>query len=222
MKQYFFVSALSLLSAAFAGQAFAQTVSRDSFTEPRTLLNSRHLGIYIAPEFQYGQLSHDFTPIGSFSLMFIFDQRFAIGANYGMSAATGLDATQGMQMNSSFGGLKIEYTFAPFRAVHLTLPVLIGGQMVQVNSIGSGSFSNDHSSMSGHGNGFAFVQPGLTLEATLTKFVKTYFGASYRAALNAPDMYSDGSESVKFGNSQASGAAFSIGLKLGWFDVKVK
>lgn len=219
MKQLLFVSAtLILLSVAFTGRAIAQTDPTNSIGEPHTLLDKRQVGIYVTPEFQYGLLGGNFTPMASYSLMLLFDQRFAIGASGGSSANTSLNATQPMQMEMSFVGLKAEYIFTPYRTLHLTVPVLIGAQMVQVNSTSSGAFSREHNSMFGHGNGFAFVQPALMLEANLASFAKIYLGASYRAALNAPDSYSIGSDSVKFGNSQASGIAFSAGLKLGWFN----
>lgn len=150
MKHLLFVSAtLFLLVEAFSGQAIAQTALTDSLSEPRTLFNGRQVGIYMAPEFQYGQLDGGFTPIANYSLIVLFNRRFAIGVSGGMSAVTDFDAAQAMQMKTGFIGLKTEYTFAPFRAVHLTVPVLVDAQMMQINSVGSGTFSNDHNLCSG-------------------------------------------------------------------------
>jgi hypothetical protein len=71
-KSFAFAVFISLIS----------TVSLSAQDTTHTLLKFRKpesIGIYIAPEFQYGSLNGDFTSFGGGSLMLMVNNRFAFG-----------------------------------------------------------------------------------------------------------------------------------------------
>jgi hypothetical protein len=111
---------------------------------------------------------------------------------------------------------------------------VLGAGMARVDSARSYSrfgsdfdhHGNDSNSFQGRNNmnnSFFVVQPGLRVEANLSRFAKLYAGVNYRIATGSSSVtYPLGATTSSLTNTQLSGVNFNIGLKLGWFDYKVK
>jgi len=211
------VIALLLLAGKAAGQ---DTVRTHTLLQPSKL---QYLGLYLAPEFQYGQSNGAFTTFSGGSAMLLFNKRFAMGVTMQRSTDRRFSPSgvSPLALHSVFGGLKMEYTLRPNSAVHIAFPLVIGGGFARADSIHEGRFDRFHGiDENGRGAGlhgqYFIVQPGVQVEANLLRWAKFYVGANYRIASKT------GNESTTVPNDALQGASFSAGLKLGWFDFPVR
>ena len=184
-----------------------------------------YLGLYVAPEFQYGQLSGGYTSMGGSSVMLLINKRFAIGATAQSSLDNNFSPTNlaPLYARTTFGGLKMEYTAAPNSAVHVSFPLVVGMGVVSADSVtnrgGQGrkdGFEGRNGGFSNNGNTFIVVQPGIMLEANVFRFAKVFAGANYRLA------FKQEVNNAKISNDALQGLSMSAGLKLGLFDVKIR
>ena len=218
----------------FAVFFFAFIVA-NTFAQDSTKINKNHhsIGLYIAPEFQYGRLGTYDMGLRGASLMFILNQKWAFGATmYSNIKGQRNDFTD----VNRFGGLKFEYTWKPTAVIHITVPVIVGAIFTQSTNNFDGT--NDIPSGDNQGNlppdGFgdgnkpvrgqrpphhdfddfgrnltSFAQAGIMAEANFFKYVKVFGGASYRLAIDAYGI-----------NKNFNGVSGNIGLKIGVFDYK--
>ena len=56
-----------------------KSVAQDTTHTLIKLVKPQYIGLYVAPEVQYGQLTGAFTSLGGGSLMFLFNKRWGIG-----------------------------------------------------------------------------------------------------------------------------------------------
>ena len=190
------------------------------------------LGLYVAPEYQYFNAANTYSSARGISGMFLINERLALGASgYHVQNFTPKALNNdALRMQYSYGGGKIEYTIAPHRLVHFSIPVLIGAGMARVDSLGSFGRFNDWNDggrrgrgNNGNQNPFFLVQPGVRVEANLFRFAKLYVGADYRLVAGSSSVsYPSGTTTANLSNSQLSGLSFSAGLKLGLFDYTLK
>jgi hypothetical protein len=186
-----------------------------------TLLKFRKpesIGIYIAPEFQYGSLNGDFTSFGGGSLMLMINNRFAFGVTGQSSISNTFSPTNSSPLfvRSRFGGAKMEYSVNPFSALHITLPLVVGVGVVQADSLstrfgylGGGERNNFYSR---RGNSYVVIQPGVNVEANLLKFMKLFVGANYRFSV-----LNDNNSTI-LPVSALQGLSISAGVKVGIFN----
>lgn len=236
-------TAAALISISFAfGQQQPKT---DSLKTPdsqrmQTLFSGvknpmkkiKYVGLSVNSEFQYGAVAGQFTSLAGVSGMLHLNKKWGIGlAGYGTAdrsfAPTSLNAAKVLNLNVGYGGLKLEYTPKPNAAVHVSFPLLIGGGMARVDSVGSRNSHgrNDRDGRNNQrnglnmrgGTGFLVIQPGINLEANVFRFAKIYGGLSYRIVPST-----DPSDRVTTlpvpSASQLSGFGFSAGLLVGIFD----
>jgi hypothetical protein len=178
-----------------------------------------HVGIYVAPEFQYGQLRNDNTGFAGGSVMIILNKKFAIGA-------TGLQNTDRsfspsgispLYLHSRLGGLKIEYTVMPNRPVHISFPLLIGAGSANADSAyhytgyDADSILQHTHFHNQNNNVFLVVQPGIVVETNLLRYVKLYAGAYYRFSIATDNLNT-------LPASTLQGFSVAVGLKVGFFD----
>ena len=118
-----------------------KTYSQDSTLTLFKLPHISSVGIYAAPEFQYGQLDKTFTNFGGGAIMIILNNHFAFGGSWiqNMTIRYSPNDLNKLFLKSSFGGLKFEYTINPNSIVHFSFPVLIGMGMSRLDS----SFHNN-------------------------------------------------------------------------------
>jgi hypothetical protein len=191
-----------------------------------TLLKFRKpesIGIYVAPEFQYGSLNGDFTNFGGGSLMLMVNNRFA----FGITGQSSISSTFSPKNNSplfvrsQFGGGKIEYAINPYSAIHITLPLVVGVGQVQADSLsgrsgfwGGGERNNNYYNR--RGNTYIVIQPGVNVEANLFKAMKLFVGANYRFSML------DETVTTVLPASALQGLSISAGMKVGIFNFSIK
>ena len=195
----------------------------------------KYLGLSVNAEFQYGAVAGQFTSLAGMSGMLHLNKKWGIGlAGYGTAdrsfAPTSLNAAKALNLNLGYGGLKLEYTPRPNAAVHVSFPLLIGGGMARVDSVGNRNNGDGRNGRERKGrNGFEFggrtsffvVQPGINLEANLFRFAKIYGGISYRIVPGINDSNFVANLPVP-SSSQLSGVNFSAGLRVGIFDYSLQ
>lgn len=173
----------------------------------------RHLGVYIAPEFQMGQLNGGFVPMGGTSFMIQVNKKWGVGVSRLMGRSPSANTADNFR--AAFGGLKLEYTPKPDAAVHVSFPLIIGAARSDTGSRGmrmggnrNAGRRNDNGLFDGRsGQSFALIQPGINLETNLFRFARLYAGANYRF------VFSENGYS-----SAMQGFSASVGLKVGVFD----
>ncbi len=180
-----------------------------------------HLGIYFAPEVQYGQLDGAFVPLSGASAMLQINKKWGVGVMGFGGHGSRTDTTKN---GGNFGGLKLEYTPKPDARVHVSFPLMLGA-----GEAGRGGNRSGRDGMGGRGKGgkdndndggyggmrndgverpsYAVIQPGIALEANVFRFARVFAGANYRFAFNST------------GSSAAlQGFSTNFGVKVGFFD----
>ncbi len=211
-KQFFLSTAVLLLFAS-------QMVAQDTTHTLLKLVRPQYLGLYIAPEVQYGQLNGGFTSFGGASAMLMVGKKFAIGvtAQQSLSESYSPKGVSPLYLQSAFGGLKLEYTAKPNAAVHVSFPLVIGAGFASVDSTlnRGGNFEN-HKYNNGRDfsdNMSVVIQPGIQVEANLIRYAKVFAGASYRVAI------ANSNNAANIPSNTLSGVSINAGLKLGLFDL---
>lgn len=212
-----------LIAAAVLTLQATQSLAQDT---TKTLLHFpkiKQMGIYIAPEYQYGQLKNAFTSFTGVSGMLIFNKSFAIGASFQHSIYEGYSpkGISPLYLSGRFGGLKMEYTYNPNNVIHLSFPLTIGMGTAQTDSALHTRMAPDPMLRDGrnrfrpHGNtnDYFLIQPGAVVEANLFKTVKLYAGVAYRLSF---DTYSTNSSSL-IPASTLQGFSLNAGVKVGLF-----
>ncbi len=221
----------SLLLALVAVLMYCNTAAAQNQDTTKYLLklNKPHsFGLYVSPEFQYGQLKNTFTPFAGSSVMLLFNQKFAIGATYQETTNRTFSPTgvSPLLLRAGYGGLKMEFITAPSKAVHVTFPLVIGMGQMQVDSAtytisnpkSHNDFGENFNGRNGEndGNTYLVLQPGIHLEANLIRNVKIYAGASYRYAVDVDG--TTNTATIPLAASVLNGASVNVGAKIGFFN----
>ena len=216
MKKVIFI--MTTVCLAF----FSKMQAQDTTHTLLKLSRPSYLGLYIAPEYQYGQLSGDFTSMGGSSVMLLVNKRFAIGGTMQRSLDAQFSPTNlsPLKAQTTFGGLKMEYTAKPNSAVHVSFPLVVGMGIVRADStLGYGrnsDFGERNGRFNTQANRFVVVQPGIQLEGNLFRYAKIFAGANYRVA------FQQEANNTKISSNALQGFSANVGLKLGIFDYKVR
>ena len=197
----------------------------------------KYLGLSVGTGVQYGALAGQLTPLVGMQGMLHLNKKWGIGlAGYGTAernfAPTSLNAARALSLHVGYGGLQLEYTPRPDAAVHVSFPLLIGGGVARVDSVGSRSNrnrndDNDRNERNNqrdgfrNGTGFFVVQPGINLEANLFRFAKIYGGISYRIVPTTDPSNATTTLPVPSA-SQLGGIGFNAGLRVGLFDYRLE
>lgn len=124
------------------------------------------------------------------------------------------DSTRSIKIDMGYGGLLLEYIVLPKKAVHLSIPVLIGAGG---SSLGAETYVNQGNSYSEdwatydfvESTGFFVLEPGLYLELNMTRFFRLSVGGTYR--------YIGGANLKRLSNTDLSGYTVNLALKFGGF-----
>lgn len=206
----------------------------------KPLKKINYLGISAGAEMVYGTLAGAFTPMAGVSGMLHVNKKWGVGlAGYStigeQFAPKLLSSTQALNLSSMYGGLKLEYTLKPNSVVHLSFPLLIGGVMSKVDSVGSrnkldGEFDRGNKEGRGKENGrndygedasFLVIQPGINIEVNVFRFAKVFAGASYRIVPTVMKENNTASLLPTPTAGQLGGLNLSAGLKIGFFDYQL-
>jgi hypothetical protein len=212
---------ISFSSVAVMGQDSTKSSIQTVFKKNQGITKLNYLGVYIAPEYQFGQVGGVFRSLEGGSVMLQFNKRFAVGMT-GYSSFR----NQSMGVDGKFGGLKFEYTVKPDAAIHVSFPLIVGmaGNNFHFEEFEHDDFrghrdddfnpkdenkprrDNDYSNIS-----YRLIQPGVMVEANLYRFAKAFVGANYRFAFDKNGL-----------NNNYKGFSLNVGLKFGIFDYAFK
>ena len=223
----------SLLSAT--AQTNDSTAAASGTQTILKLAKPQTYGLYIQPEYQYGQVAGALTGFTGSSLMFIVNQKFAIGATGSTQINRSFSPTgiAPLYLNSGFGGLKMEYTLAPKKAVHISFPIVLGGGYAKVDSFAFDERRGDENGRNHNHNdtmdvvrrntqvaenNFLLGQVGVNVEANLVRGVKLYAGANYRLAF----LPSGATATAPLTAQTLQGYSISAGVKVGVFEFNPK
>lgn len=230
LKMGFIILISFFVKGNLASQILDTTYRADSTKTLFGKVRISTLGIYIAPEFQYGQLAQQFTSLGSGSLMLSFNKKFDVGlnmsSNRGDFAPKDISSAQDLRLRTRTVGLKMAYNVAPYKLVYISIPLVIGGGTASIDSLDAVSnIPNGHHDIGNNrrnrsnNTSYMFVQPGVNADVNLFKYAKFFIGASYRINLKTRN----GSDAlVQLANGQLGGLIFQTGLKIGIFGYNIR
>lgn len=213
----FFVATL-LVFNILSGSLHSQDSIRTLFKPAKI----HSFGIYIAPEFQYGQMDNAFTAFSGGSAMLLFNRRLAVGVTgqHNMDRNFSPSNVSPLVVRSAFGGGKVEYTLRPDKAVHISFPLVIGMGMARADSVRTrlpepvhGHNNGGFNGRNQHGPDYWVIQPGVQLEANVLRNVQVFAGVNYRISSNTRN------NNTTLPNDVLQGVAISAGVKLGFFNL---
>ena len=210
--QLFAVLGLAFLSNAAQSQDSMKTL----FATPK--INT--IGLYVAPEYQFGQIQNEFTHLSGFSAMMILNQKFSVGMsmNRTMSRNFSPKEVSPLYLNANYGGLKLEYTINPTKLVHVSIPLLVGMGNATTDSFAGSGVRTDSFRMGRAqipGNRFFIIEPGIQVEANIMNYAKAYVGAKYRFSFDTGNTTNLDANSLK-------GFGIYAGLKVGLFNYNLR
>jgi hypothetical protein len=197
------------LSFCMVGSLLAQDSTRTLIKIP----SIKTYGFYIAPEYQYGKLSNDFTSFTGGSIMMLLNNRFAVGFSSQQSSTAGYSPTNisPLYLSSSMRGLKLEYSFTPTKPIHITVPLFIGNATALTSA--SANAGNGGRGPRGVQSSFYIIQPGVEVEMNLIKYIRFYTGVNYRIA-------SSRNSNNTLTSEVYNGLSVNAGIKIGLFEMK--
>ena len=194
-------------------------------------------GLYVAPEYQYGQIKNVFTSYVGGSAMLMLNNRFAFGltAQGSTDEAFSPAGISPLLVRNQFGGLKLEYVVKPASAVHISFPLVIGGGNLRADSTSYvGQVKNENNGGGGKGNqgggkdGFGgnndnrgysaeygVIIPGINIEANVVKHAKLFVGASYRIPFSVTT--NNATAATLLPTTAIQGLSINAGIKVGLF-----
>jgi hypothetical protein len=211
---------ISFSSVTVLGQDSTKSLIHTIFKKNKGFSKLNYLGVYIAPEYQFGQVGGTFASLAGGSIMLQFNKRFAIGMT-GYSSFR----NQSMGVDGKFGGLKFEYTVKPNAAIHVSFPLVVGmaGNNFHFEEFEHDDFRGEKDDdfdpkpemkprrgENFSNNMYRLIQPGVVAEANLYRFAKAFVGANYRFAFDNNGL-----------NTDYKGFSANVGVKLGIFDYAI-
>jgi hypothetical protein len=206
-------------STGVIGQDSTKSSMQTLFGGKSAKYKINYLGIYFAPEFQYGQLEGNFTALSGASMMLQVNKKWGIGMT---GFGGGGSRTDTSKNGGHFGGLKLEYTPKPDARFHVSFPLMLGIGQTGNSFMGyKEGRSKNHDRFDRDGYMFDYtetthnvstvIQPGISLEGNVFRYAKVFAGANYRFAFNSSGYSAD-----------LQGFSINGGLKVGVFDYALK
>ena len=136
------ISLFAIVGLSFlTNSAFSQDTTRTLFSTPK--INT--LGLYVAPEYQFGQIQNELTHLSGFSAMAIVNKKLAVGVSMNRTLVRDFSPkdVSPLYLKANYGGLKIEYTVNPNSLFHISFPLMIGMGMASTDSISGSGIMRD-------------------------------------------------------------------------------
>ncbi len=167
--------------------------------------------------FDATRLNDQFTGLLGGTAAFSFSRKLNIGVTGQWLVNDVITRNQSSEEQDLFyelgyGGLLVEPTFFSGKKVHFTVPIVLGGGVIEEyryltpSAINGDNFEDTEYYHKDH---FFFVEPGLAAELNLTRFLRLSIAGVYRWApgLNLPNTSTDALDQF----------SLRIGLRTGWF-----
>lgn len=196
----------------------------------KTLFDNSQLhsiGIYAAPDFQYGEIQNTNTSFVGISLMILFNNRLAIGGSVFKNVDPDFSpiAVNPLYLSSFLKTIKMEYTVFPASKIHFSIPIDVGIATINLDSFKQNQNFRHHSFKDNEFNRhkpslaqseFKFIQFGINAETNVTKCAKLFLGVNYRTGLHYDSINASGLLS----KSDLDGLSIVCGIKVGIFNKK--
>lgn len=184
--------------------------------EPETLISNKiHSSGYGTLSLQYSKFNHQHAMfVGAYGGWMI-NHKLMLGlGGYGLVTehkGFGLNPATNEQnkLRMGYGGLMVEYTFAGNKAFHVTANTLIGAGGISNGYEKKGDNNDEDNWQNVKGSAFFVAQPGVNVEANLTKWFRIAAGGSYRLIA--------GNSLTGISNSDMSAPAANLSFKFGEF-----
>lgn len=179
-------------------------------------------GFTAGPVFQFGQLGAQ----QGFNFAIHVNNQWSFGAGVlsNMRGGDQRNMSNTLKPKQSFSGFLLEYTPKPNSLIHVSFPLMIGAIRSEEPNLYLISSSNpqmggpiymnydfdDDLRMFNRGRAAFGIQPGVSLELNVFKYVKLYGAINYRLAVG------------KNSTADMKGVSGQVGLKLGLFDRPIK
>ncbi|MBO3698694.1 hypothetical protein [Roseivirga sp. E12] len=152
------------------------------------------------------------------SLVWLKNKRWGFGlSGYAVQRAVDSDMVLSgdYRLAGGYGGVFVEYTPRPSDKFHLSFPLLIGGGgLAYLQQIDRSVSVTDPLVEDSHA--FAVIEPGVTFEANLLKFLRVGMSVSYRYTTNTALNYQSNSDQIVNGTAINS-LSFGVSVKAGIF-----
>jgi hypothetical protein len=173
-------------------------------------------GGYLGLDFRYTKINEqDVLMIGG-ELNALFNHSFALGfKGFGMvspvKSSNSSNLGEQLYFGMGYGGVNIEPILFYNSAIHLSIPILIGGGGIAEYSQNYYHYHDQiyFDDYNYEYDYFFVLEPGINLEINLLKFMRLSTGASYRIT---SDMELSG-----MNGTNLNGLNFDLSLKFGWF-----
>jgi hypothetical protein len=217
------------------------TPADSTFRPTHTLLSHgrtrlRYLGLAISPEYQLLGAAGTYGGAAGNALSVILNRRWSFGVAGLMSQGRfdpKLSDNDAVYLRYATGGGLFEFTPRPYKVLHLSFPLMVGGGLARLDSL---SYHNGPFDGRGghHFNGFEqrtrrnraefwIIQPGMRLELNVARFARLYAGAAWRLAAGpvSLDYPNDGGGTSRLNAADLSGLSVQAGVKLGFFEYRL-
>lgn len=168
-------------------------------------------GAYMAPEIKFSQVNGENGVLVGGHLATNFNRKLSMGiAGYGLATRNEFDvaADSTLRVGFGYGGMFTEYVLFSDKAVHVTIPVIIGVGGVTVWDSDEDLYQDEE--WNDIESSAAFVlEPGINLEVNLTKFMRFSAGASYRLVQK--------SDLRNLSDEDLSNFSVNVGLRFGFY-----
>jgi len=222
MKFFFTLVLLALMVQVSFAQENNEKNGNDDIQTIFSDQNLKFSGGFIAPEIKVGYMNDDNGVFVGGRMGAIFNDRFSIGlGGYGLTAKSsfnydfdgeGPEPIRNVRIGMGYGGLALEYAFFSQKAIHFTVPVLVGagGFVFYEGTDNYWDEFNEYESTAAF-----FLEPGINLELNLFKHFRFNMGASYRL-VQGTNLDENGLGSV-VSDADLSDFVFNASLKFGFF-----
>lgn len=222
MKKIFALLLLTLIVQVGFAQEQEEKKEKDDIQTIFSDQNLKFSGGFIAPEIKYGPIYDNNGFFVGGRMGAIFNDRFSVGlGGYGLTAKSsfyhdfdgaGPEPIRNVRIGMGYGGLALEYAFFSKKAIHFTVPVLVGaGGFVFYE--GTDDFWDEFNEY--ESTAAFFLEPGVNLELNLFKHFRFNVGASYRL-VQGTSLDNNGLGAV-VSDADLSDFVFNASLKFGFF-----
>lgn len=164
---------------------------------------------FINPSCQVGEIAGNTAILPGLGTGIVFNNQIYLGINYKFIASESTpkgEPDNQLYLDQHYYGLKFEYAIQPEKVVHVSFPIELGVGETELDLKDS---YEDENLIPTDDAWFWYLEPGVSLEINLYKYLKINLGAEYRFLSN-----------VAFRNltsKDLSGTNYSIGVKMGIF-----
>lgn len=190
----------------------ALNVTAQTDKEVKTIFGNRnpHIGYFISPSCQSGNLAGSTAVIPGLGAGVIFNNKISLEVKYKFTVTENTpvgETDNRLYLHGQWFGLRAEYSINPESIVHLSFPLEAG--LGEIEPDLKDSFEGRHITNPAGEAWFANVEPGVAVEINVWKYMKLNLSACYR-------FVSD----ITFRNlteKNLMGFTYSAGLKIGLF-----